>query len=49
MKQRENKGILLVSIEDVGLSANQNCWEAESSMECDLTKKHRFINSAKPL
>lgn len=38
MKRRVNKEILLVSSGDLRLSANQNCWEAQSQMENDLTK-----------
>lgn len=38
MKQRVNREILLVSSGDLRLSANQNCWEAQSQMENDLTK-----------
>lgn len=38
MKHGANKEILLVSSGDLRLSANQNCWEAQSQMENDLTK-----------
>lgn len=45
MKRGGNKEILLVSNGDLRLSANQNCWELKSLMECNLAKKQCLINS----